>query len=229
MIETAIIPARGGSVGLPRKNILDLGGIPLIAWTVRAAINSGQFDRILVSTDDDSIADASLAAGAEVPFLRPAHLATSTAKTVEVAEHLLDEIDAKGHFAILQPTSPFRSAGHLKGAVAKYGEQDDSPLISASEGKPASWSFHCGKDGFLVPLDQERKVIGRRQDELPTVSPNGAIYLQSVSSLRKGVPFLGNKTRVFPMGPIDSIDIDNQEDYELALAIVKSGLREVPE
>ena len=120
MLDLAIITARAGSVGLPGKNVAELGGVPLIAWTVRAAMASRCFRRVIVSTDGPAIMSAARAAGAEVPFVRPAELATSAARSSDVVLHALSATKTTGAFALLQPTSPFRSAEHIRQAVRIY-------------------------------------------------------------------------------------------------------------
>ena len=109
----AIIVARGGSKGLPRKNVLSLGGSPLITWTINAALNANCISRVMVSTDDKEIADAAISAGAEVPFIRPVRLASDTATSVEVVNHALDNVTGYDNAVLLQPTSPFRTASDI--------------------------------------------------------------------------------------------------------------------
>ena len=118
----AIIPARAGSKRLPGKNLLDIAGKPLIAWTIEAAVNAGLFERIIVSTDSREIADIAVEYGAEVPFLRPEELSGDNSTTADVLKHLLiasglDEDKLCTHFALLQPTSPLRNAENIKEAV----------------------------------------------------------------------------------------------------------------
>lgn len=224
MIEIAIIAARAGSVGLPKKNILPLDGRPLIAWTVQAAIGSGCFDRVIVSTDGTDIATAARAAGAEVPFMRPAELASSVTPSVDVLRHALNATGNPRTFALLQPTSPFRTALHIRRAVELLDESSAKALVSVSTSKPLSWHFSMDATGFLRPaLDNQMHT--RRQDETGHFTPNGAIYLcHSDVFIERGTLFQP-ETLGFEIGKLDSLDIDDIEDFMLAEAIVASGLR----
>lgn len=227
MIDLAIIPARAGSVGLPGKNIIDLGGQPLIAWTIKAAVNSRVFNRIIVSTDGDDISQAALAAGAEVPFRRPRALATSAVGSVEVVLHALDTLDATGSFALLQPTSPFRTATHIIEASAIYQNQNALSLMSVNQGKPLSWTFRMNEHRELNSVVPHATMATRRQNEEPIVHPNGAIYIRHISHFRKTASFLPPETLGYKMGHIDSLDIDSADDYNLAQAILAAGLRKI--
>jgi CMP-N-acetylneuraminic acid synthetase len=225
LIELAIIPARAGSQGLPGKNIADLGGFPLIAWTVRAACSSGVFKRVIVSTDGDEIAALATVAGAEVPFMRPVYLATPEARSTDVVLHALDMCGTEGNFALLQPTSPFRNARHLKEAVAQYQEGKARSLVSVTKGKPLQWQFSCMPDGRLAPIAEDQGTLHRRQDAVPLYTPNGAIYLCSTSAFRASESLFFTDTLGYKMSQIDSIDIDEPDDLILAGAIVEQKLR----
>lgn len=224
MIEIAIITARAGSEGLPGKNIRPLDGRPLIAWTVQAALRSGCFNRVIVSTDGTDIAAAAHEAGAEVPFMRPAELASSTTPSVDVVRHALDATGSPGAFALLQPTSPFRTAAHVRKAVQLFETSASQALVSVSASKPLSWHFGMDAGGFLRPA-LDKQIGTRRQDERGYFSPNGAIYLcQSDAFLERGTLFQP-KTLGLELGTLDSLDIDDIEDFMLAEAIVAHRLR----
>lgn len=222
----AIIPARGGSVGLPGKNIRPLGGRPLIAWTVRAALVSGCFDRVIVSTDSEEIAAAALDAGAEVPFLRPAQLATGEARSADVVRHALDQVRPVDKFALLQPTSPFRSAQHIRSALAVLEKSRASSLVSVCSGKPLQWHYHLSEGALLQPVSAAGRV-NKRQDAQPIFSPNGAIYMCDVAAFRAADSFFLADTVGFEMNHIDSLDIDDPTDFDLASAVVEQGLRAI--
>lgn len=220
----AIIPARGGSKRLPRKNVLPLGGKPLIAWTIEAALESGCFVDVLVSTDDEEIADVAQAAGAMVPWLRPAELATDTAGSADVIAHALawyerenGRVDA---VLLLQPTSPFRSAESIRGAVRTYGEQTGQvryPVVSVSPAitHPA-WTF-TWRDGALQP-SQGWEPLGLRSQDLPSAyALNGALYVIPAADVRGGLPIV--RPGVLPYVMTDSresLDIDTVDDWALA-------------
>lgn len=221
----AIVPARGGSKRLPRKNLLSLGGKPLIAWTLDAAIQSGCFVDVIVSTDDAEIAEAAQAHGALVPWLRPAEFATDTARSIDVVLHALDWYEHERGTVIgvmlLQPTSPFRSAATISEAVARFLELgSDPPLVSVSpaENHPA-WTFSlrgtlmqpfCGWDGLKL-----------RSQELPEAyTLNGAIYLSTPARLRATHSFYAEDMHALIMPNFaESQDIDTVEDWERAVRL----------
>jgi len=227
MIDLALITARAGSKGVPGKNIADLGGVPLIAWTIRAALASGLFGRVIVSTDGAEIAAAAQAAGAEVPFLRPAHLATAQARSVNVVRHALDATDTQGRFALLQPTSPFRNAHHLREAAARLDAGPGGSLVSVVKGKPLPWQFSMDADGRMTRVAVDGDAVHRRQDATPLHTPNGALYLCHADRFRADETLFFDDTLGYAMSQIDSLDIDDPEDLELARAVVGQGLRRI--
>lgn len=230
MIDIALIPARAGSVSLPGKNIADLGGQPLIAWTVRAALASNCFKRVIISTDGHEIAAAARAAGAEVPFMRPADLATSQARSNDVIRHALEATGTNGSFALIQPTSPFRAAAHIREAVQMFlAGKGSKALISVAKGKPAAWLFSQTAEGQLHPIQNTESascaIVYRRQDAQPTFAPNGAVYLCQTQVFSARDTLFPKELLGYPMGEIDSLDIDEPEDLALARAIVAANLR----
>lgn len=227
MIDLALIPARAGSKGVPGKNIAKLGGLPLIAWTIRAALASGLFGRVIVSTDGDEIASAAQAAGAEVPFLRPAHLATAQARSVDVVRHALDATGTQGRFALLQPTSPFRNARHLREAAARLGADPAASVVSVVKGKPLPWHFSMDANHQMTRVAAGAALVHRRQDAAPLHTPNGALYLCHADRFRAEETLFFDDTLGYAMTQIDSLDIDDPEDLELARAVVGQGLRKV--
>ena len=217
----AVIPARGGSKGLPRKNILSLGGRPLIAWTIRAARAARSIDRVIVSTDDDEIADISRAAQAEVPFRRPAELATDTATSVDVVRHVLGHCDAAGYqpatIVLLQPTSPLRTAGDIDAALALLDTTDASAVVSVAPAHPHP--FLCktiGPDGTLTDLVELTVPPTRRQDLPEAYALNGAIYAIRTKAFLEYATFLPPYTVPFIMPAERSVDIDSEFDFRLA-------------
>lgn len=227
MIDLALITARAGSQGLPGKNVAELGGVPLIAWTVRAVLASGLFDRVVVSTDGAEIAAAARAAGAEVPFLRPADLATAEARSVDVVRHALQALGVAGRFALLQPTSPFRNAHHLRAAAERLEAGVGASLVSVVGAKPASWHFRLDEAGRLHGASAVGVRPHRRQDTAPLYTPNGAIYLSETERFLATMDFYSGDTIGYEMSRIDSLDIDDPEDLELARAIVAQRLRTI--
>ncbi|WP_374241120.1 cytidylyltransferase domain-containing protein [Zoogloea sp.] len=226
-----LIPARGGSKRLPGKNIKELGGLPLIAWTLHAARDSSVCAAIVVSTDDEAIAAVAREHGADVPGLRPAALATDTAGSVDVALHALDLYEA-GHgpvdgLLLLQPTSPFRTADTIRRGVALFAENHGrQPVVgvSAAPSHPA-WCFRTTSDGMEPFLGWD--AIGRRSQDLePAWALNGAFYLIAPARLRQERRFLTPDTRPLMMDdPREAIDIDSPEDWALAEASLSREIR----
>lgn len=221
-ISLALIPARGGSRGLPGKNVRILGDKPLIAWTVAAALSSNEFQRVVVSTDNDEIAAAALAAGAEVPFRRPAHLATDTATTRDVVDHALQHCRGVDTFALLQPTSPFRGAQHIREAANIFATRSFPAVIAVTPAKPASWTFALSPDGLMLPT-VSGKIASRRQDDRTLVQPNGSMYLMTREVFERSPSFIPSGAAAFPMDGLSSLDIDGPDDMRIAEALVMSG------
>ena len=218
----ALIPARGGSKRLPGKNIKPLGGLPLIVWTIRAARTSSCFVDVLVSTDDQEIADISLVYGASVPWLRPPELASDTAHGVDVALHALDAYEMShgpvDGLLLLQPTSPFRTAETIKSGVALFEtNRGIRPVVGVSpaQSHPA-WCFRTTADGMEPFLGWDvLKKQKRSQDLEPAWILNGAFYLISSDRLRKEKNFLPSDALPLLMDdPIVGIDIDTASDFE---------------
>lgn len=220
----AVIPARGGSKGVPRKNILDLAGRPLIAWTIDAAVTSAVFDRILISTDDDEIAEVGLHYGAEVPFLRPAELATDEASSLSVVRHAVDwYVNAQRGQAVgvmlLQPTSPFRSASDIRMAASLASSAMECDPLNVVSVKRCThdprWSFRINGLNTLAPLSATDRSP-RRQDAGEIYQPNGAIYVSSTSRILGGGSWYDDPVKAYVMPEGRSIDIDSLWDLEVA-------------
>lgn len=228
MKKLALIPARGGSVGLPGKNIAELGGKPLIPWTVEAACKSKAFDDVVVSTDDPEIAETAAEWGADIPFMRPAELATPTATTADVVLHALDTLDFSGLLVVLQPTSPFRTDRHIQDALKLRDDSDGASVVSVTATKPLSWIYAINSDRLLSPAVPNLNLHARRQDAPPVVVPNGAIYIRSSQHFRQTNAFITPDTVGFMMNQLESIDIDDAADMALARSIVAAGLHVAP-
>ena len=226
----ALIPARGGSKRLPGKNIKLLGDLPLIAWTIHAVQKSACCSDIVVSTDDPTIERVSREFGATVPWLRPAHLSSDTASSVDVALHALDWYEAEnGHVdgvLFLQPTSPFRTAETIALAVKMFsGVGGQAPVVSVS---PASshpaWCFRLTETG-LSPFMGWGNLGGRSQDLEPAWVLNGAIYLISPERLRSERSFLTADIKpVLMPEKTEAIDIDDAHDWAMAESALLHGL-----
>lgn len=228
-IVLALIPARGGSKRLPRKNILPLQGKPLIAWTIEAAIQSQYVDQVIVSTECSEIASVCRKYGAETPFLRPPHLATDTASSNETILHALEAMSEKKNdiVAILQPTSPLRTVDHIDESLELLVKKKAQGIVSVSECEHSPlWS------NTLPINDQMGEFIGslptgKRSQDLPTYYRlNGAIYIYTTASLlaNHGI-FYSNDVYAFKMDRVCSVDIDEALDFHVAEMIIKTSKR----
>lgn len=208
----AIISARGGSKRIPRKNITNIAGQPLIAWTIQAALAARCIDRLILSTDDKEIADVASCYGCEVPFMRPMHLASDSASSSDVISHALDNLPGYSNVILLQPTSPLRRSEHIDEAFKLFLDQAAHSCISVRRVRDnPNWMNVKGDDGFM------KKINYFNFDKFPIgVSnffiPNGAIYIVSAIKFKEYGGFYTDRTIPYIMGDADSVDIDNFED-----------------
>lgn len=236
-IILGIIPARGGSKGIPRKNIKKLCGKPLIAWKIEAALRSGVFDRLIVSTDDEEIAEVAKKYGAEVPFMRPKELAGDTIPTLPVLQHAVRYLKDKDNYwpeavFILEPTTPAVQPFHIKEALRLFFKHQADSVVSIvevpSEHSP-HWQFLLGKDNRLCLFDGNpvKKIIRRRQDLPRSYHKNSALYIFRPSLLfEKDASFYGGRVYSYLMDDKYSIDLDRPGDWPRAETIMKSILVE---
>jgi|SRR5690554_4758541 len=214
----AIIPARGGSKGLPGKNIKLLNGKPLIAHTIEAALNSKSISRVIVSTDDDEIAEISKQYGAEIPFMRPDFLATDNAAAVDVYNYTLDRLENEEdkvitEFIVLQPTSPLRTSVHIEEAIDLYmTKKADSVISYCQEDHPIFWHKFQTDDGRIEEIF-EQNYLKNRQEIRPTFYPNGAIYIFKRELIRNEI-YVNENSYMYLMERNSSVDIDTQEDWD---------------
>ncbi len=216
-----IIPARGGSKGLPGKNIKKLMGKPLIYYTIDAARGVSRDENICVSTDDKNIIHFVEEYGLKVPFIRPAELASDSADTWSVVLHALDFYEKAGkkynRVCLLQPTSPLRNEDHIKECLQLWN-QDTEMIVSVKKSKRASVICSENEKGFLsLTLNKEAK---RRQDIPDYFEYNGAIYLIDVKALKTKPVKEFTKIRKYVMSESDSADIDNIFDFKLCELIL---------
>lgn len=217
----AVIPARGGSKGVPYKNLKPLGDKPLLAWSVEAAKNAKRVTRCVVSTDDQKIVDAAKAAGADVPFTRPPELATDSARSLPVMVHALDALEKLGQTfdvaVMLQPTTPYRTAADLDGALElleRTGADSVISVVDVGAWHPARMKYLEG-DRLIDPPFCEREENQPRQELPPMYIRNGAIYATKVSVLRGG-SFKGKDCRAWVMPEQRSVNIDTASDFAMA-------------
>jgi CMP-N,N'-diacetyllegionaminic acid synthase len=217
----ALVPARGGSKRVPNKNIRELGGKPLIQWTLDAALGIPEIADVLVSTDSPEIAKIAKEAGALVPWLRPAELASDTATTLSVCRHALEwyehhngSVDA---ILLLQPTSPFRTQESIVRAIDLFRVHPERSIVSFSsaESHPL-WCYRIQED-MVQPFVEGSQKPTRSQD-LPSVYViNGAIYIASPAYLNQHGSFIGRDTVPLIMEDMnESLDIDTEMDWNFA-------------
>jgi CMP-N,N'-diacetyllegionaminic acid synthase len=211
----AVIPARGGSKGLPGKNILPVNGRPLLAWTVDAAQGARCIDRVVLSSDDDAIIAVARTLGCEAPFRRPAELATDTANSIDVVLHALDMLPGFDIVVLLQPTSPLRTAGDIEEACSRLVASGAPACVSVclSEHSPY-WMFLLDDNQTLTPLVETPAGVTRRQELPPVYVLNGAIYVADTAWLRKSRAFVTRDTVAHVMPAERSIDIDTDRDLD---------------
>ncbi|MEC9347191.1 MAG: acylneuraminate cytidylyltransferase family protein [Pseudomonadota bacterium] len=216
-----VICARGGSKGLPRKNVLDLGGRPLIAWSIVAAARSELLDRTVISTDDPEIAAAARAAGGDVPFLRPGELASDTARVTDAVIHAYRALgEAYDILVLLQATSPFRRGRDIDACIRQLVDTDAETCVSfRQEEKPTSFIVDIDADGWMVPREKDA-LLKRRQDIATAYVPNGSVYaVWSDFLVREGTVY-SDRTSCVLMPAETSFDIDSALDLEIARGLL---------
>lgn len=217
-----IVPARGGSKGVPRKNIRMLGGKPLLAYTAESAKSSSFLTKIVLSTDDEEIADTGRVWGFDVPFMRPSELALDSSPTLPVIQHALDYYSQQGEefdaMCLLEVTSPFRMPGLIDRAIARFIELDADALVTVLP-IPASynphWALEQDEKGYLHIATGEQKIIPRRQELPMAFHRDGSIYITKTSVVREGSLY-GTKLAFIENDPDYSINIDTIKDWEEA-------------
>ena len=217
-----LVPARGGSKGLPRKNLLPLAGRPLVAYAAETARASGVIDRAVLSTDAADIAAVGREAGLEVPFLRPADLASDEAPMVGVIQHAVAALSADGWDAeivvLLQPTSPLRTPAHVRAAVQLLRQCGADSVVSVIElPRHLSPDYVMRiEDGELRPFLPEGARIARRQDARPAYSRDGTVYACWRSTLERFGNIYGERCRPLLVDAAESLTIDTAADWAAA-------------
>ena len=234
----AVIPARGGSKGIPRKNVKDLCGKPLIAWTIETAKASRHITRTIVSTDDPQIAEAARRYGAEVPFLRPVEISQDLSTDVEFLLHALDFLKEKEEYKPdivlrLPPTSPLRTAAHIDEGIETLLKNPDAdavrPICEAPKHPYKLWKIAA--DGvYLEPfLPQSFTGIGEAYNMPRQMFPKayihtGAMDIMRIATLREQKSTSGKKLAYFFMPPEDSVNIDHPIDFEIAEFLMRKRM-----
>ena len=219
----ALIPARGGSKGIPRKNIRSIAGKPLIVWTIEAALRSTLLDAVVVSTDDAEIAAVARLAGATVPFLRPAALALDGTPGIDPVLHALGAMPGYGAVLLLQPTSPLRSTADIDACLQLAMAQRAVSVVSVSEPDTHPyWTYRLGDDQTLERF-VDAPTVARRQDLPPLFALNGALYYAQADWLMQGRRLVAPETLAYVMPRERSVDIDTLLDWQLAELLLKAS------
>ena len=217
----AVIPARGGSKGLPKKNIRVLGDKPLIAWSIEAGKRSRYIDSITISTDSQEIAAIAKQWGGNVPFLRPEELATDTAKGIDAILHAIhwhrDNGEPFDLVLVLQPTSPLRTADHIDRAIELLFEKNAGAIVSVCPVDHHPWWCNSlPEDGRMKGFLRPEILNTNRQELPPFYRLNGAVYVADIDFLEATHSFISDETFAYVMAAESSIDIDSDFDFKLA-------------
>ncbi len=213
----AIIPARGGSKRLPRKNILDLAGRPLLAWSIEAGLKSRYIDKVIVSSDDDEILNIAKMYKSET-IKRPAELASDTSSSFDAIRHTIENSDRYDYTVLLQPTSPLRTAEHIDEAIELLTSKNADAVISVTQTDHSPlWSNTLPEDRSLSGFLRDG-IVGKRSQDLPEYYRlNGAIYICKTDKLLKEESFfIKDNIYAYMMDRENSVDIDDMIDFKLA-------------
>ncbi len=218
-----LIPARGGSKGVPRKNIKLLCGKPLLHYTAKAALASRKLSRVILSTEDEEIARVGRECGVEAPFLRPIELAQDDTPALPVAQHAVRWMEECGErfdaLCLLQPTNPLRRVEDIDACIELL-EKTDADAVATVLPVPAEynphWVYFRGEDGFLRLSTGETAPIPRRQELPPAYHREGSVYIVQKDVLMDGNSFYGDRFVGYEIPSDRSVNIDSQEDWEMA-------------
>lgn len=218
-----LVPARGGSKGIARKNLRLLAGKPLLQYTAEAARGARRLGRILLSTDDPEIAEVGRRCGLWVPFLRPGRLAADDTPMFPVVVHALDWLEENGErfdaVCLLQPTSPLRRAADIDGCIDRLidaGADCVVTVLPVPERFNPHWAYFLGDDGFLRPALGEREPIARRQDLPRAFHRDGSVYVSRVSVIRQQGSLYGSRVVAYPVDAAASVNLDDEADWRRA-------------
>ncbi|UED75578.1 cytidylyltransferase domain-containing protein [Brevibacillus sp. DP1.3A] len=222
----AIIPARGGSKGVPRKNIRELAGKPLIAWTIEAAKKSKHIDRLVVSTDDEEIAEVARKWGCEVPFIRPSALAQDDTPGIDPILHAMELLPGFDYIVLLQPTSPLRNTDDIDSCLEKCINEKANACVSVTvTDKSPFWMYQLSEEAMLEPVIDSKQPVLRRQDAPDVYVLNGAVYVASANWLYGTRSFLQSETIGFVMPKERSYDLDTPLDFLIIETILKNDMQ----
>lgn len=212
----AIIPARGGSKGVPRKNIREVAGKPLIAWTIEEAKKSKYIDRLILSSEDAEIIRVGQSWGCEAPFVRPEALAQDDTPGIDPVLHAMELLPEYDLVVLLQTTSPLRSVADIDGCIALCITKNAPASVSVTEAEQSPyWMFRVNGDGRMQPLIEGGPAYARRQDLPVAYVLNGAIYVAQRNWLAEHKTFVTQETLGYVMPQDRSLDIDTELDLEI--------------
>ena len=220
-----LVVARGGSKGVPGKNLLQVGGRPLIQWTIDAARASRHIDRLILSSDDPAIMAVAERAGCAAPFRREAALSGDSASSVDVVVDALQRVPGYDIVVLLQPTSPLRNTSDIDGVLTLLESSGTPACVSlrAAQEHPY-WTFHIGPEGWLAHYCVPQTALPLRRQDLPAAwCLNGAVYAADVVWFLRERTFLSARTVGYPMPLERSLDIDTPQDVQTLEAIVRNG------
>lgn len=221
----AIIPARGGSKGIPRKNIKSLNGKPLLYYTIEETLKSKYIDKLIVSTEDKEIADLSRAYGDNIPLMRPKELAMDNTPGIDPILYSVkwykDQDDNYDYVICLQCTSPFRQVHQIDEAIEKLINEDGDSIVSVCESEVNPFWMKTVEEGFMKDFLKDAPFYARRQDTPVIYRLNGAIYIAKTEVLMKNKNWYTDKTLAYVMDRKTSIDIDDLTDFEFAEFLMK--------
>ncbi len=215
----AIVPARGGSKGLPKKNTKEMMGKPLIAYTIEAALNSKHVSEVIISTDDHDIYDIAEKYGAKKTFLRPKELAKDDSLAIDNYIYTIEKLNKEfgysiNEFIVLQPTSPLRSSDDIDKAINLFKEKEADSIVSCTEEHhPITWHKYLKEDGSFEGIFADN--IQNRQSNRPSFYPNGAIFVFKLD-LIKCKKYYSDKSFAYIMERENSVDIDTIQDFDYA-------------
>jgi CMP-N,N'-diacetyllegionaminic acid synthase len=218
-----LIPARGGSKGIPGKNIKILGNKPLISWVIKDGLDASKLDQIIVSTDSLQIGDTAKEFGAQVPFIRPEKLAMDQSPSIDVVIHAINFYEEQGVFfdavCLLQPTSPFKPNGFIDSCVDKFEQSGADSLISVLEVPHEynpHWTFKMDSEGDLSIATGESELIPRRQELPKAFHRDGSVYLAKVSLIKEKKVLVGGKTVGMASDKAYYANLDTMKDWHEA-------------
>jgi CMP-N,N'-diacetyllegionaminic acid synthase len=221
----AIIPARGGSKGIPQKNIKEVAGKPLIAWTIEEAKKSRYIDRLILSSDDMDIINVAKQWNCEVPFVRPAEISQDDTPSNALILHAIENIPGFDYIVLLQPTSPLRTVEDIDGCIEKCVFSSACACVSvAPTSKSPYWMYTLDSTHYMHPVLPAEKKATRRQDLPETYSLNGAVYVGYIPWFIQTKTFVTSETQAYIM-PIDrSFDIDSFLDLDICDFLLRRNI-----